>query len=64
MERQVEPQRWEIHIDQCRSVSYVLGAILRHLAHSRLHGLTLCEILDMSRPNLSAVKCSLGDIWI
>jgi len=60
MERQVE--RWEIHIDQHRSVSYVLSVILQHLAHSWIHGLTLCEIVDMSEHNLSAVKRSLGDI--
>jgi len=59
MERRVE--RCEIHTDHCRSVSYVLSVILRHLAHSWIHGLTLYKILEMSKPNLSAVKRSLDN---
>jgi len=57
--RQVE--RWGIRIDQCRSVSYVLSVILRHLEHSWIHGLTLRKMLDASKTNLPEVERSLGD---
>jgi len=58
-ERRVE--RWEIHIDQSRPVSYVLSVILRHLAHNGIHRLTLCKKLDVSKTNLPEVEPSLGD---
>jgi len=57
MERRVERQE----IDQCRSISYVLSVVLRHLAHGGVHGLTLCEMLDVSKTNLSEFEHSLSD---
>jgi len=59
MERRVE--RLEIRIDQRRCVNCVLSVILRHLAHSWVHGLTLCEMLEVSKTHLSEVECSLDD---
>jgi len=59
MERRVE--RLEIRIDQRRCVNCVLSVILRHLAHSWIHGLTLRKMLDVSKTNLSEVQRSLGD---
>jgi len=59
MERRVE--RREICIDQRRCVNCVLCVILRHLAHSGIHGLILCEMLDVSKTNFSEVQHSLGD---